>query len=208
MIRVVVVDDHALIRDGLTRNLDRAADIEIVGEAGTISEARAVIRHQDPDVVVLDIRLTDGNGIDLCSELSTQADGPAVVILSMYAEPARIEAARAAGAAAFIGKDAPVADLAEAVRDVATGRQRFPATSQAHGDGSAVASLTPRERDVLALLAQGLSVSQISGRLFISESTTKTHVAKIYSKLGAANRAQALMTAVRVGLVTAPQDDF
>jgi DNA-binding NarL/FixJ family response regulator len=207
MIRVALVDDHALIRDGVRRNLERDSEIHIVAEAASIAEARAAIAHRHPDVVVLDIRLGDGSGLDLCRELASKSPAPAVVVLSMYAEPARVEAAQRAGASAFVGKDAPASKLSATVRAVAAGQQSFP-TRDPRELGSGVPSLTPREHEVLQLLADGLGVSLISKRLFISESTTKTHVAKIYAKLGATNRAQALMTAIREGLILGNGADF
>jgi len=207
MIRVALVDDHALIRDGVRRTLERDAQIDIVAEAGSMREARVVIAHVRPEVVVLDIRLGDGNGIDLCRELTSATQAPAVIILTMYAEPARVEAAKQAGASALVGKDAPSSELAATIHAVANGGQRFPAVDAGRGNSDAP-SLTPREQEVLQLLADGLGVSQISKRLFVSESTTKTHVAKIYTKLGATNRAQALMTAIREGLIANHVSDF
>jgi len=207
MIRVALVDDHALIRDGVRRTLERDAQIDIVAEAGSMREARVVIAHVRPEVVVLDIRLGDGNGIDLCRELTSATQAPAVIILTMYAEPARVEAAKQAGASALVGKDAPSSELAATIHAVSNGGQRFPAVDAGRGNSDAP-SLTPREQEVLQLLADGLGVSQISKRLFVSESTTKTHVAKIYTKLGATNRAQALMTAIREGLIANHVSDF
>ena len=206
MIRVALVDDHALIRDGIRRNLERDPEIEIVAEAGSASEARAIIAYKRPDVVVLDIKLGDGNGIDLCREIKARQPAPAVVILTMYGEAARVDAAKGAGASAFVGKDAPASELAAVVHAVAEGAERFP--DGATGKAGARTHLTTREQEVLDLLAVGLGVAQISRRLFISESTTKTHVAKIYAKLGATNRAQALVTAVKEGLVVAEGADF
>jgi len=199
-ITVVLGDDHALIREGLRRSLDRLSDVEVVGEAASAAELRAVVRRTAPNVVVLDIRLSDGNGLDLCRELHAQAAAPAVVILTMYGDME--DQAASAGAAGFVGKDAPARDVAEAIRAAASGRF----TIRRRGGGRSTDLLTPREAEVLALLSQGLTVSQISQRLYISDSTTKTHVAKTYAKLGANNRAQALMTAVSLGLVAHPHE--
>lgn len=207
MISVALVDDHAFIRDGIRRNLDRDPQIEIVAEAASIAEAKAMIAHTQPQVVVLDIRLGDGNGLDLCRDLIDTGNPPKVVILSMYGEPGRVTASRQAGASAFVVKDAPARELLNAIRDVAAGRQRFPDLAPG-GAASPPPTLTAREQEVLELLADGLGVSGISKRLFISESTTKTHVGKIYAKLGATNRAQALMTAIKEGLLSDPSTRF
>jgi DNA-binding NarL/FixJ family response regulator len=202
-IRVVLVDDHALIREGLRRNLERHPGLEVVGEASTAAEARRVITQVATDVVVLDIRLTDGSGLDLCSEVTASQDAPAVVMLSMYGDSEHVLAARDAGAAAFVSKDAPVDDVIAAVTRASNGEVApWPADINGAENSAVSSSLTPREREVLALLADGLSVSLVAKKLWISESTAKTHVAKIYMKLGASNRAGALMTAVRRGLIS------
>ena len=207
MIRVALVDDHDLIRDGLRRNLERDPEIDIVAEAASYVEARVVLTRTRPDIAVIDIRLGDGNGIDLCRELTADGSRTSVVILSMYADESRIDAARKAGASAFVGKDAPAGELTSTIHAVRAGEQRFPHINTLNADDDRV-QLTPRESEVLGLLADGLGVAQISKRLFISESTTKTHVAKIYTKLGATNRAQALMTAIKEGLISSGDTDF
>jgi DNA-binding NarL/FixJ family response regulator len=205
VIRVVLVDDHTLIREGLRRALDRAEGMSVVGEASSILEARAVAHHTAPDVAVVDVRLPDGNGIDLCRELRDQDPALGVVILTMYGDTEHLLKSRDAGASTFVSKDAPASQVITAIRHAAARPDEFMAAGLAEAlasqqRGEAVA-LTKREQEVLALLADGLGVAGISQQLFISESTTKTHVAKIYAKLGASNRAQALMTAIRKGLV-------
>jgi DNA-binding NarL/FixJ family response regulator len=204
MIRVALVDDHALIRQGLWRAIERAKDMSPVGEARSVREAEAMIRHVKPDVAVLDIRLPDGNGLELCSSLRDQDLVTAIVVLSMYGDAHRVLAARDAGASVFVSKDAPASHVVEAIRVA----HASPASFSAEGLAEAIASesarratLTSREGEVLALLAEGLSVSGIATRLFISESTAKTHISKIYAKLNANNRAQALMTALDLGLI-------
>lgn len=204
MIRVALVDDHALIRQGLRRAIERSRDMTPVGEAGTVREANVVIRHVKPDVAVLDIRLPDGNGLDLCRTLRQERLVPAIVVVSMYGDQHRLLAARDAGASVFVSKDAPAARVIEAIRSA----HEKPGSFSADGFAAAVeaeasrrAVLTHREREVLALLAEGLSVAAIATRLFISESTAKTHISKIYAKLEARNRAQAIMAALDLGLI-------
>jgi DNA-binding NarL/FixJ family response regulator len=203
VIRVVLVDDHALIREGLRRAVDRAEDMSVVGEANSIIEARAVINHVDPTVCVLDVRLPDGNGLDLCREV--RGDDPAigVIMLTMYGDDVHLLRARSAGASAFVSKDAPAPTVVKAIRHAATAPNTFIAEGLADAERNQARQtvLTNREQEVLNLLAEGLGIAGISSALFISESTAKTHVAKIYGKLGASNRAQALMTAVHRGLV-------
>lgn len=211
MISVMLVDDHALIREGLRRAVDRAGDMTVVGEAQSIKEAMAVAEHVKPDVAVVDVRLPDGNGIDLCRDLRDRDPARGVVVLTMYGDSDHLLRSKDAGASAFVSKDAPAGDVVTAIRQAAARPDDFMAdglaealAQQSKGQGT---QLTPREQEVLGLLADGLGVAGISKRLYISESTTKTHVAKIYAKLGASNRAQALMTAIRRGLVSGQAED-
>jgi DNA-binding NarL/FixJ family response regulator len=198
--RVLLVDDHELIRNGLRRSFERQDDFEVVGEAGTVREAVHQAQELTPDVVIMDVRLPDGSGIDATRELRALFPALGIVVLTMYAGDEPLFAALEAGASAFIPKDAPANDVIDAARfsaaDLADALKR-----RLNPSGP---RLSPREKDVLALLAEGLAISAISKRLFISESTTKTHISKLYEKLGAANRAQALMTALRLGLLASP----
>jgi len=205
VIRVVLVDDHPLVREGIRRAIDRTEGVTLVGEAQSLKEARAVIRHVSPSVIVVDIRLPDGNGIDLCQELRDEDPVRGVVVLTMYGDREHLLRARECGASSFVSKDAPARDVISAIRHAASRPDDFVAAGLAEAlaapPGDGVAPLTPREREVLSLLAEGLGVAGISKRLYISESTTKTHMAKLYAKLGVSNRAQALMKAIRLGLV-------
>jgi DNA-binding NarL/FixJ family response regulator len=205
-ITVALVDDHELIRQGLRRAFDRAEDLEVVGEAGSIADARSLIAETAPQVVVLDIRLGDGNGLELARELRQEHELMGIVMLSMYGGDEYLFGALDAGASAFVPKDAPASDVVAAARHA----RATPLTFSAPNLGAAMQrrlnpsgpKLSPREREVLGLLAEGLGVAEISARLYISPSTTKTHVGKVYEKLGASNRAQALMTALRMGLIS------
>jgi DNA-binding NarL/FixJ family response regulator len=211
-IRVVLVDDHQLIREGLRRAFDRAGDLEVVGEAGSFEEAVEAIERLAPDVLVTDVRLTV-NGRDEGMTLAKRARDTypelGIVVLTMYAGDDKMFAALDAGASSFVGKDAPAEEVVAAARHAAANPRAFSARDlgeamQRKMHTPAGPKLSPREREVLELLVDGLAISQIARRLFISESTAKTHVANIYEKLGAGNRAQAVMAAVRLGLVPPP----
>ncbi len=165
----------------------------------------AVARHA-PQVVILDVRLPDGSGLDAATKMRELQDDIGIVVLTMYAGDEQLFGALEAGASAFVPKDAPSDDVVAAARHAAVSPRSFTANDLA---GAMRRRLSPsgprlseREKDVLKLLAEGLGVAQISKKLYISESTTKTHISKLYEKLGAANRAQALMTALRLGLIT------
>lgn len=204
---VLLVDDHDLIRQGLRRAFERAEDFTVVGEAATVADALAAVASTSPDVVTMDVRLPDGNGIDAVRTLRAAHPQLGIVVLTMYAEDEHLLGALEAGASAFVAKDAPADDVVAAARHAAAAPDAFSATDLAEAMRRRLTppapSLSPRETEVLALLADGLPVAQIAKTLYISESTTKTHISKLYDKLGAANRAQALMTAMRRGLITA-----
>jgi len=207
-LRVLLVDDHQLIREGLRRAFERTGDLDVVGEAGTVADALVQLDRLRPDVLVTDVRLPDGDGIELAATARSQRRNLGIVVLTMYAGDDTVFAALDAGASGFVGKDAPVEDVVAAARHAAANPGAFTARDLAAAlrrreAAPAAPKLSPREREVLALLVDGLAIGQIARRLFISESTAKTHVTKIYDKLGAGNRAQAVMAAVRLHLVDA-----
>lgn len=207
MIRVLLVDDHALISQGLRRAFEPTDDLEVVGEAFSVAEALALVRAHEPDVAVVDVNLGDGNGIDLCRQLRADHPTMGLVVLTMYDEDEHLFGALEAGASAFVLKSAPADDVASAVRRAAAAPTSFTAGdlggAMRRRMQTAAIRLTPREDEILQLLGEGLSVAQVAGRLFISSSTTKTHMSKLYDKLGASNRTQAVMSAVRLGLLNA-----
>ena len=204
-ISVLLVDDHELIRQGLRRSFERDGEFDVVGEAGSAADAERLLRITRPDVVVLDVRLPDGSGLKLAASARERYPQLGIVILTMYAGDEQLFAALEAGASAFVPKNAPSDDVVAAARHAATTPLAFTAKDLADAMKRKLSpsgpQLSPREREVLQLLADGLGVAQISRRLFISESTTKTHISKLYEKLGAGNRAQALMTALKLGLL-------
>jgi len=203
---VLLVDDHDLIRQGLARAFERAEDLVVVGQAGSVTEGLALSAALAPDVVVSDVRLPDGSGLELVRRLRGSSDRVGLVVLTMYAGDEQLFAAMEAGASAFVAKDVPATEVVAAARRAVVGPTSFTATGLAEALRRRMSSprpqLSPRELEVLGYLAEGLGISAISRRLYISESTTKTHITKIYEKLGAGNRAQAMISAVRAGLLT------
>jgi len=203
---VLLVDDHDLIRQGLRRAFDRHPDFSVTAEASSVGQAMKMAADMVPDVVVCDIRLPDGSGLDAVRQLREQRPDVGLVVLTMYAGDEHLFAALEAGASAFVPKDAPSDDVVAAARHAAVSPRSFTAPDLASAMRRRMTPagprLSPRETEVLGLLAEGYGVGPIARRLFISESTTKTHISKIYDKLGAANRAQAIMKAIQSGLIT------
>ena len=206
VISVVLVDDHDLIRQGLARAFERAEDFKVLGEAGSLAEAATVLATHMPDVVITDVRLPDGTGLDLVRRVRTSGPDTGIVVLTMYAGDEQLFAALEAGASAFVAKDAPADDVVAAARHAAIAPRSFTAANLADAMRRRMSpsgpQLSPRETEVLRLLADGLGVAAIARKLFVSESTAKTHISKIYEKLGAANRAQAVMNGIRSGLLS------
>ncbi|MCW2598174.1 MAG: two component transcriptional regulator, LuxR family [Frankiales bacterium] len=162
-------------------------------------------RSHTPDVLVVDINLGDGSGIEVVRTVRGQRPNAGLVVLTMYDGDEHLFAALEAGASAFVLKQAPSSEVVSAVRRAAESPTTFTADGLAGAMRRKLATpavrLTVREGEILRLLADGMSVAQVSQQLFVSASTTKTHMAKLYDKLGAGNRTQAVMTAVRLGLV-------
>lgn len=204
---VLLVDDHQLIRDGLRKAFERSADFDVVGEADCVAAGLKLAETSHPQVVVTDVRMPDGTGLDLASALRVEWPEIGIVVLTMYAGDETLFAALESGASAFVSKDAPSDDVVAAARHAAVSPRSFTAKDLASAMQRKMTrtgpQLSPRESEILALLAEGLGVTPIARRLFISESTAKTHISKIYEKLGAANRAQAIMRAVQAGLIRA-----
>lgn len=205
-IRLVIVDGHTLTRYGLNELIAQHSDIEIVAECTSAADASRVIGTVRPDVVTVDVTLPDGNGLQLARELRDCYADLGIVILTSNGEDGVLFRALETGVSAFVAKTAPVEEVLAAIRHAAVAASSFTAS------GLAVAlarrrtvqeqiALSPREMAVLRLLRDGMSIPAISMAMFISKSTAKTYVARLYEKLGAANRAQALMAAIRYGLI-------
>ena len=203
---ILLVDDHDLIRQGLSRAFERQGDFEVVGQAASVAEGEDLAKSLSPDVVVTDVRLPDGTGLDLVRTLRLTNDEIGLVVLTMYAGDEQLFAALEAGASAFVAKDSPADDVIAAARHASVSPRSFTAANLADAMRRKMSptgpQLSPRETEVLRLLAEGLGVTAIARQLFVSESTAKTHISKIYEKLGAANRAQAIMNAIRAGLLS------
>jgi DNA-binding NarL/FixJ family response regulator len=206
MTTVLLVDDHELIRDGLSGVFSAQEDMEVLGAAKDVGEALSMYERSAPDVVVTDLQLPDGTGLDIVRRVRRESDRVGLVVLTMHAGDDQIFAAMEAGASAFVGKDAPSTEVVKAARHAAVAPRSFLCAGLAQAmvrrTTASSARLSDREHDVLLHLAEGLSAAEIGPRLHLSESTVKSHVARIYQKLGAANRAQALVTAMRIGLLS------
>jgi DNA-binding NarL/FixJ family response regulator len=207
MTTVMLVDDHHLVREAVGRAVDTEADLDVVAHAGTLSEGRALLATERPDVLVVDVSLPDGSGIELVRSAREQSTGIGIVVLTMHSDDDTLLRALDAGASALVLKSATLDNVVDAVRRAAAAPEVFSAAGLAAAlrrrNDTDRPRLTPRESEVLTLLKDGMSVGQVARDLYMSESTVKTHVAKIYDKLGATNRAQALMAAIRQGLVAA-----
>ena len=205
MTSVLLVDDHELIRQGLARAFERDDSMSVVGQAATVAEALTAWRTLRPDVVVTDLQLPDGTGLDIVRAVRSESEDVGLVMLTMHTGDAQIFAAMEAGASAFLNKDARGADVVSAAKHAARAPRSFLSSGLAGAvmrrATTAAAQLSPREQEILGLLAEGLRAGEIAGRLYLGESTVKTHITHIYEKLGAVNRAQALVTAMKRGLL-------
>jgi DNA-binding NarL/FixJ family response regulator len=217
MIRVVVVDDQALLRAGFGVLLDSAADLDVVGSAANGAEAIDLVVQTQPDVVLMDIRMPVMDGLEATRRIlaDQRCAGVRVLILTTFDLDEYVFAALRAGASGFLLKDTPPADLLEGVRVVAAGeallspgitKQLIEAFVKRHAetveaDSPTIDVLTDREREVLSLVAKGLSNAEIGSQLYVSPATVKTHVARILTKLGARDRAQLIVIAYESRLV-------
>ena len=219
-IRVLIADDQAMIRDGLAALLTSASDIEVVGQAGDGQEAVAMARELRPDVIVMDIRMPTMDGLAATEKIiggaaaaGAPGDAPKVLVLTTFDLDEYVYEALGAGASGFLLKDASAADLIAGVRIVAAGDALLAPsiTRRLISDFArrrrherprpdAKASLTPREIDVLRLIARGMSNMEIAGELFLAEQTVKTHVGHVLTKLGLRDRTQAVVFAYENGL--------
>lgn len=206
VIRIVIADDHVLVLDGLRQALDALPDISVVGIATSGRELLLVLGQVEPDVLLVDIEMPHGTGIDVLRSLD---DPPPTVVVTMHTDEDHRKRAQVAGAMGFLSKSSPLSDLAAAIRAVRDRVDLFAETdlstalapfreARLSPDAS---SLTPRERELLALLASGISATRdLADELFISQKTVKNHLASIYAKLHVSDRAQAAVEGIRLGL--------
>ena len=222
-VRVVLVDDQQMVRAGFRMVIDSQLDLTVVGEAGTGAEAVEVLARTPADVVLMDVRMPGMDGIEATRRVTALPEPPRVVVLTTFDLDEYVVAAIGAGASGFLLKDAPPEEMLAAVRTVHAGDSVIAASSTRRllqhvapmlrgaapgGPGApalaadrALAELTPREREVLELMAYGATNGEIAGRLFVSEATVKTHVGRVLAKTGSRDRVQAVVLAFRTGLV-------
>ena len=213
-IRVLVADDQTLVRTGFRVILEAEGDIEVVAEADTGIEAIRQAQLAGPDVILMDIRMPELDGLAATEEILRHPDPPTIVVLTTFDQNEYVYRALHAGAAGFLLKDAPSSRLIAAVRAAATGDsliepsitqrlvERFVEPAEPVGLPAELASLTERELDVLRLVARGLSNAEIAAQLVVADTTVKTHVARILTKLGIRDRVQAVVVAYETGFVT------
>ena len=199
---VLVIDDHESVRAGIKAALSRAGHI-CVGEAGSISEARAQIAHTNPQVIVVDLSLPDGNGLEIVQWARSISERIGIVVLTLNPAQDFLLTVMKSGASAFVEKSAPLAELTSAIEHSFIAPLSFSAQglSRVMKKDHEANALTTREIKVLEKLSDGLSASSIGLELFITEATVKTHLASIYRKLDSKNRIQAIIAAKKIGLL-------
>jgi DNA-binding NarL/FixJ family response regulator len=205
VLKVLVADDHPLIVQGLRRALEACDDIEVVGEARSGAEVLPLVQRRNPDVVLLDLRMPEMDGVECIEELKRSASEVKAVVLSGSDDRASIDAAVKAGASAYVLKSVSSLDVPALLRQVAAGYTVFHAPKDGEGDSTAspepASALTERELTILAAVAGGLTTKAISNELWVSEHTVKFHLTNIYRKLGVSNRSGAVRYAYEHGLV-------
>jgi two-component system response regulator DevR len=211
VISIVLVDDHAIVRQGIRSILERHPQMSVVGEAATGEEAMRVVSQTRPRIVLLDLKLStssDTEGLDLCQKLTSTYSGTAVLVLTTLMDDQLVVRAIRSGASGYVVKDVDTRELVRAIQAVSEGESAFDSRSAAAMVRSLNArspseskQLTEREREVLSLLARGLSNRDIGKRLYISETTAKFHVRNIIRKLNVTRRAEAVYAASKMGLI-------
>ena len=213
-IRLVIADDQALVRSGFRLIVDARPDLEVVGEAEDGEQAVALVEELEPDVILLDIRMPNLDGIEATKRIVASGSGTRILVLTTFDLDEYVYGAIRAGASGFLLKDVRPGELVDAIRVVASGNallgptaverllRRFSATTDERPmDTAAVGSLTDREAETLRLLANGLSNAEIAATLVVSETTVKTHVSNLLRKLGVRDRVQAVIAAYDAGVV-------
>ena len=201
-LRIVIVDDHPIVRDGLVSIFSREPDLEVVGEAASGPEGVVVVGRTAPDVVLMDLRMPGGDGVAAIRELKAQRSPARILVLTTYDTDRDILAAIGAGANGYLLKDAPRADLLRAVRDVGAGRPVLvPQALDALSGRDEADALTERELEVLRVIATGGTNKSAAAALMVSEATVKTHLVHAYAKLGVGDRAAAVRVAYERGLI-------
>jgi two-component system, NarL family, response regulator DevR len=207
-VRVFLLDDHEIVRRGVKELLEAEGDLEVVGEAGTAAEALARIPPTRPDVAVLDVRLPDGDGVQVCREIRSAHPRIQCLMLTSFADDEALFQAIMAGASGYVLKQIKGADVVEAVRSVAAGRSLLDPSVTARvlerlrkgsEEDELLARLSPQERNILRLIADGLTNRQIAEQVHLAEKTVKNYVSNLLAKLGMERRTQAAVYAARLG---------
>jgi len=212
-IRVLLVDDHAVVRMGLRAFFDLLPDIEVVGEASDGSEGIAMTRRLTPDVVLMDLLMPNMDGVTAIGRIKAELPETEIVTMTSFIEEEKVTAALEAGASGYVLKDAEAEEVAQAIRAAFAGEvhldpqvaRLLAQRMRAKKDPEPVEPLTDREKDVMRLLGQGMSNKEIGARLFITERTARTYVSNILGKLGLASRTQAALWAVEHKLAVPPR---
>ncbi|GGD01790.1 DNA-binding response regulator [Thalassobacillus devorans] len=212
MIKVMLVDDHAVLRDGLKNILGMADDIKVVGEAVSGIQALEIVEETAPDVILMDINIPDLNGIEVTRMIKKDFPQIKVLVLTMYNHDEYFMSAIKEGAEGYLLKDSPSEQVIEAIHNVFNGEsvvhpsmtKKLFAIHQQKGESNNDSQLTEREKEVLLCLVEGLSNKEIGKRLFISDKTVKIHVSKIFKKLNVKSRSQVVIYAVQNQLVPLP----
>jgi DNA-binding NarL/FixJ family response regulator len=201
---VFLVDDHTVLREGLARAL-ASSGFEVIGEAGDGPAALAALARCEPEVMLTDVSMPSMDGVELARQVARDHSGVKVIMLTMYADADTLKAALTAGAVGYLLKDASIAEISETITSVAQGdtdatraKARAMLRPESLGDEP---GLTPREAEVLQLIAQGSSTEAVARRLFISVKTVKNHLASIYEKLDTTDRTQAVVEGLKLGIV-------
>jgi two-component system, NarL family, response regulator DevR len=205
-VRVFLLDDHEVVRRGLRELLESEQDLEVVGEAGTADEAYRRIPATNPDVAILDVRLPDGDGVQVCREIRSNHPGLACLMLTSYADDEALFSAIMAGAAGYLLKQVRGTDLVEGIRRVGRGESLLDPSLTTRvlerlrhpPEPDALAGLTDQERRILDLIAEGMTNRQIGERLFLAEKTVKNYVSNLLAKMGMSRRSEAAAYAARL----------
>ncbi|MEV6138822.1 response regulator transcription factor [Nocardia sp. NPDC051990] len=207
MITVFLVDDHEIVRRGLVDLLESDPELTVIGQAGDVADAMAGIHTTRPDVAILDVRLPDGNGIELCRNLLAEIDDLHCLILTSYTDEHGMLDATSAGASGYVVKNIKGMELAAAIKQIGAGRSLLDnraadaLEARLHSsteDDGPLADLTEQERRLLALLGEGLTNRQIAARMFLAEKTVKNYVSRLLAKLGMERRTQAAVLASKL----------
>ena len=218
-IEVLLVDDHAIVRSGLRMLIESRSGLKIVGEAGNRAEALAVAAREQPDIILLDLDLCGVNALDFLPELFTAAEGARVIILTAVHDPAAYHRAMLLGAMGLVFKEKAAEVVIRAIERVHAGEvwfdrtlignvlselSRASATKKLNPEATKITKLTEREREIAALIGEGLKNKQIANRLFISETTVRHHLTSVFDKLGVTDRLELIIYAYRHGLAKPP----